>query len=216
MDGGDISQMLGELGFTVGSICEAIVTTVNRDGIPSAAPMGVRRSGPDLLEVEPFKTSATYWNLLSNQRACVNVTDDPALFLVTAFKEEAFDGFPDARVDGNLRLNDSDAYVFVDVVENLDLSKIRSRFNCRATDVEISRASPRVFSRGRAEAIEAVVHATRIKVFAREGDAAAVERLIKRFNECKDVVNRVSPPGSSEGRVMLELERLIEEWGEAV
>ena len=45
-----------------------------------------------------------------------------------------------------------------------------------------------------------------------EGKAAAVERLIKRFNECKDVVNRVSPPESVEARVIVELERLIDEW----
>jgi hypothetical protein len=31
---------------------------------------------------------------------------------------------------------------------------------------------------------------------------------------CKSVVNRVSPPGSLEARVILELERLIDEWRE--
>ena len=36
--------------------------------------------------------------------------------------------------------------------------------------------------------------------------------MIKRFNECKGVVNRVSPPGSVEARVISELERLIAEW----
>jgi hypothetical protein len=212
MAGEGISQRLDGLGFGLGSICEAIVTTVNADGTPNAAPMGVTRVGPETLELKPFKTSATYRNLLDDSKACVNVTDNPAMFLKAAFKGEDLEGFQEISTDGSLRLEASDASVFARVVDVWDVSEVRTRFTCEATGVEIHRPSPRVFSRGRAEAIEAIIHATRIQVFASSEDEAAVERLIKRFNECKDVVNRVSPPGSVEARVISELERLIAEW----
>ncbi len=122
------------------------------------------------------------------------------------------EGFQELSIDESLRLEASDASVLVRVVDVWDVSEIRTRFTCEATGVEVHCPSPRVFSRGRAEAIEAIIHATRIKVFASCEDEAVVERLIKRFNECKGVVNRVSPPGSVEARVILELERLIAEW----
>jgi hypothetical protein len=213
MIGERFSQQLDVLRFDIDSICEAIVTTANADGAPNAAPMGVTRVGPEILELKPFNTSTTYGNLLGNPRACVNVTDDPALFLSTAFKGE-IEGFPGFCVDDDLRLEASDASVFIRVVDVWDLSEIRTCFACEVTGIEIHRPTPQVFSRGRAEAIEAVVHATRIQAFAGDKDEAAVERLIKRFNMCKSVVNRVSPPGSLEARVILELERLIDEWRE--
>lgn len=212
MSGEGISQRLDGLGFGIGSICEVIVTTVNADGTPNAAPMGVTRVGPKTLELKPFKTSATYRNLLGDSRACANVTDDPAMFLKAAFKGEDFEGFKELSIDESLRLEASDASVLVRVVDEWDVSEIRTRFTCEATGVKVHCPSPRVFSRGRAEAIEAIIHATRIHVFASCEDEAAVERLIKRFNECKCVVNRVSPPGSVETRVISELEQLIAEW----
>ena len=212
MVGVGVSHRLDELGFDMGSVSEAIVTTLNPDGTPNAAPMGVLRAEPETLEIRPFNTSITYRNLIGNPRACVNVTDDPALFLVAAFKREKLEGFKTASVDGDLRLEPSDASIFISVVDSRELSEIRSCFTCKVTGAEIHRPTPKVFSRGRAEAIEAVIHATRIQVFLGEGKAAAVERLIKRFNECKDVVNRVSPPESVEAKVIVELERLIDEW----
>ena len=211
MAGERFSQQLDGLRFDMGSICEAIVTTVNADGAPNAAPMGVTRVGPETLDLKPFKTSTTYGNLLDNPRACLNITDDPTLFLSTAFKGEV-EGLRDFSIDEDLRLEASDASVFVRVVDVRDLSENRTCFTCEVTGIEIHRSTPQVFSRGRAEAIEAIVHATRIQVFALSEDEAAVERLIKRFNVCKVVVNRVSPPRSLEARVILELERLIGEW----
>jgi hypothetical protein len=216
MAGEGISQRLDGLGFGFGSICEAIITTVNTDGTPNAAPMGVTRVGSETLELKPFKTSASYRNLLGNSKACVNVTDDPGMFLKAAFKGEDLEGFQELSIDGSLRLEASDASVLVRVVDVWDVSEIRTRFTCEAMGVEIRRPIPRVFSRGRAEAIEAIIHATRIRAFVGGEVEAAVERLIKRFNECKGVVNRVSPPGSVEARVISELERLIAEWRDEV
>ncbi len=111
-----------------------------------------------------------------------------------------------------MRLEDSDAYLFIEVIKGFEISEDRAGFTCKVASVEVCDTMPRAFSRGAAAAIEAVVHATRIEVFTYEAKQADVERLIRRFFECKDVVERVSAPDSKEARVMRELERLIARW----
>ena len=214
MKGAGLDEQLDELGFSLGSVCEAIITTLDPEGSPSASPMGVIRVGPETIEIKPFKTSSTYNNLLAHPRACINITGDPALYLVTAFKHETFKEFSKPVVNEDLRLEPSDAHIFVDVQESSDISEIRSRFKCGVNSIEVVKPMPRVFSRGRAEAIEAIIHATRIEVFSREGNREHVERLISRFYACKEIVGRVSSPGSTEARVIQELERLIRTWRE--
>lgn len=41
-----------------------------------------------------------------------------------------------------------------------------------------------------------------------------VEKLNKKFNECKEVVERVSSPDSAELKVIRTLETLISRWRE--
>jgi hypothetical protein len=214
MKGKSIEVKLDELGFRTGSISEVILTTISPDGTPNAAPMGVLRTGPDNFEIRPFKTSSTYRNLLGHKRACVNITTDPGLFLVTAFKREHFEGFREASFKNDMRLEASDAHMPVEVIGGREVSDDRARFTCKVSSVEVCNPIPRAFSRGVAAAIEAIVHATRIEVFTHEAKQAEVERLIRRFFECKDVVERVSAPNSTEARVIRELERLIACWRE--
>jgi hypothetical protein len=214
MKGKSIEVKLDELGFRTGSISEVILTTMNPDGTPNAAPMGALRTGPGTLEIRPFKTSNTYRNLLGHKRACVNITTDPGLFLETAFKGERFEGFRGASFKNDMRLEASDAHVIVEVVGGREVSDDRACFTCKVSSVELCKPIPRAFSRGVTAAIEAIVHATRIEVFTREAKQAEVERLISRFFECKDIVDRVSAPDSTETRVIRELERLIACWRE--
>jgi hypothetical protein len=214
MKGKGIEVKLDELGFRIGCISEVILTTMNLDGTPNAAPMGTLRTGPCSLEIRPFKTSSTYRNLLGHKMGCVNITADPGLFLVTAFKGERFEGFHGASFKNDMRLEASDAYVIVEVGGDRDVTDDRACFTCKVSSVDVCNLTPRAFSRGVAAAIEAIIHATRIEVFARQAELAEVERLIRRFFECKDVVDRVSAPDSTEARVIRELERLIACWRE--
>ena len=200
------------MGFQLGGISETILTTANPDGSFNAAPMGVRRVSHDVLELRPFKSSSTFMNLLNNPNACINVTDDPGLFFVTAFKCKTVEGLAAPVIDEDMRLISAFAHIFVDASRSCDISEIRARFTCRVKDIKSPAMTPRSFSRGRAEAIEAIIHATRIEVFSKEGRLDDVERLIKRFAECKGVVERVSAPESVETRVVGELEKMIAVW----
>ena len=117
-------KLLDELGFYVDSISEAIVTTVNGDGSFNAAPMGVTRRGVEHLEIRPYKTSSTHANLLRHPRACVNVTDDPIIFMTTAFKGESFPSHQAPPIDTDLRLSSSDAHVFLVVDGSHDCLRV--------------------------------------------------------------------------------------------
>ena len=210
----EIVEMLDELGFSRGCIVETIVATRNPDGLPGAAPMGVTRSGPDILEIKPFKSSDTYRNLLKGRDACVNVAGDPELFLTTAFKHETLEGFKTPHINENLSLRTEDASIHVEILRGYDISENRGCFVCKVNSVDVHRPLPRVFSRGRAEAIEAVVHATRIEEYIHLGLLGDAEKLNKKFNECKEVVEKVSTLDSAELRVVLALENLIKGWRE--
>jgi hypothetical protein len=212
LTGPEFGRLLGEMGFHMGGISETILTTVNPDGSFSAAPMGVRRASHGALELRPFKSSSTYVNLINNPRACINLTDDPGLFFGTAFKCQTVEGLAAPAIDKDMRLISASAYIFVDASRSRDISEIRASFTCLVTDIEAPALTPRSFSRGRAETIEAIIHATRIEVFSKEGRLDDVERLIKRFAECKGVVERVSAPESVETRVVGEIEKMIAVW----
>ena len=210
MEGAAEGLLLDVLGFQEGQVYETIVTTLNVDGSVNAAPMGVVRTGRVEVEVRPYRSSSTYGNLSSHPEACVNVTDDPSIFLVTAFKGEVLEGFEGPSMDG-IRLKEADAHIFISVRDRDD-SRERGCFTCVVDSVELGDAGPRLFSRGRAQAIEAVIHATRIEYLFRAGKAQEGEALVRRFAVCKDVVGRVSTPDSAEGLVIAELERLIRAW----
>ena len=212
MTGPEFRRLLEEMGFQMGGINETILTTENPDGSFNAAPMGVHRASHEVLELRPFKSSSTFMNLLNNPKACINVTDDPGLFFVTAFKGKTVEGLAAPVIDKNMRLISAFAHIFVEASRSSDSSEIRACFTCHVKDVTAPAMTPRSFSRGRAEAIEAIIHATRIEVFSKEGRLEDVEKLIKRFAECKDVIERVSAPDSVETRVIGELEKMIAVW----
>jgi len=111
-------------------------------------------------------------------------------------------------------LRTADASIHVEILRGNDISENRGCFVCKVNSVEVHHPSPRVFSRGRAEAIEAVVHATRIEEYIRLGHLSDAEKLNKKFNECKGVVEKVSTLDSAELRVVLALENLIKGWRE--
>jgi len=212
LTGPEFRRLLEEMGFQMGGINETILTTVNPDGSFNAAPMGVHRVSHEVLELRPFKSSSTFMNLLNNPKACINVTDNPGLFFVTAFKGKTVEGLLEPVIDKDMRLILAFAHIFVDASKSSDISEIRACFTCRVKDIQSLAMMPRSFNRGRAEAIEAIIHATRIEVFSKEGRLEDVEKLIKRFAECKDVIERVSAPDSVETRVIGELEKMIAVW----
>ena len=207
----NLEEALDRIGFGRGSIVESVLTTLNPDGSVNATPMGVIRKGAVQLEIRPYKSSRTHSNLNRNPEACVNVICDPTIFLVTAFKEEKFD-FSSPRFSHDNSIEQADAVVFLTMLKRKEIDKERSSFVGEASSIKLITESPTVFSRGRAQAIEAIIHATRIEYYLKNRKLVEAEDHVDRFNRCKRVVLKVSSQDSPETRTVEALERLIDRW----
>jgi hypothetical protein len=203
-----LSRLLDNLGFNHNTIVESILTTQNIDNSLNAAPMGVTRIGQNLLKIKPFISSTSFLNLKIGETVCINTTSDPMLFLVTAFKEYLKD---QPKINFDLSIDRCDASLYCEIVEIKAVLKTRVKANLKVEQVKVWNPMPRVFNRGQAEAIEAVIHATRVKAFKDNPLKSAF--YLKKIHNCNSVIRRVSPEESTETEVVEIIKQLIDSWG---
>lgn len=209
---GEIQTILDEMGFQIGEVVETIVTTRGVGGEPNAAPMGILRTGPRVVEVKPFLNTTTYANLKDTGRGVANITYDVKLFLESAFKESGVKPEWFEEDEDPPRLRDADAILSFSVLEETAASERGARFLCRIKWIRVFNPFPRVFSRGFAAVVEAIIHATRIEAFIGEGRGDEVEEWLHRFDACREIVERVSPEGSPNRLVIRALEEKMRTW----
>jgi hypothetical protein len=207
----EIAKTLDELRFEPHIIYEAIITTESLNGEPNAAPMGIIRRNKEEVQLMPFKTSKTHENLRTKLKACINITSKTGLYLVTAFKGFFFEDLETPIIDKKLRLSPSDAHIFLEVKTDESVSDLKTSFICEVKEIEVINPFPTIFSRVKAKTIDAIIHATRIKVYVKKGDKSMVDDLIGKFLECKEFVMRTSAPNSEEIKVINYLCELIDE-----
>jgi hypothetical protein len=200
-------EHLNRLGFHRNTIVETILTTRNNDRTLNAAPMGIKRIGNIFLEIKPFKSSQTFCNLSKGVKTCINISFNPMLFLATAFKEKIIEQ-PD--IDSDLKILGTDASVFCKVVSLKDFSEIQAQAKLEVESLELWSPHPIVFSRGKAMAIEAVIHATRVEAFRNSIES---EVYLGKMKDCFDIIVRVSSENSSEVMVVKKLKEIVREWG---
>ena len=203
-----VIDSLEMIGFSEDSIVETILVTRNQDGSFNAAPMGVTRKGATLT-VQPFKTSQTYGNLVRGGPVSINISDDPLLFLATAFKDEV----KDQPSFDEMGLRNADAVIYSEISGVLNESELRATFSLISKDVVIKSPYPTVFSRGRSEAIEAIIHITRIHAFHTQNRDSEVQKLKNKVNDNLNVIKKVSSRGSPEATVACKLLSMIKKWG---
>jgi hypothetical protein len=210
---------LYDLGFLKDTIGETIVSTYSPDGQPTAAPMGIVMENNEQIIIRPFISSLTYKNIQTKRCAVVNVTSNPELFYLTAFKEANPDGnlspelFEKAETVDAPRLRAADATIEVLVAETRSSSSERAELLCNVQLVTASKALPQVYCRAQFATIEAIIHATRVKPFLR-GDKQEQERafrLMELIEICQDVVDRTAP-NSRYSEIMADLTQRINSW----
>ena len=199
---------LERLGFTEGDIVESILITRDEKGGFNPAPMGVIRD-LNLLEVRIFKSSNSFKNLINDGKASINLTDDPLLFHKAAFKED----LGETPLITDWILNGSDTTIYAEKHSGKDFSDNRHSFFLNPVSIKITKKEPTVFSRGRAQAIESIIHSTRIKFFHSEDRIQEVKSLLELVDWCFNVINKVSHPDSNALKVVNSLKELFEQWG---
>jgi hypothetical protein len=211
MNSTEIVATLDQLMFTQNSFVETIIVTMNMDGSFNPAPMGVIRNGK-LLEIRPYKSSMTYRNLVKSTHVSINLTNDPMLFLKTSFKNE----FVRTPIVTDWVLDGSDATLTAKKVIDSDFSQLQASFTLEPITLTISNKMPKVYSRGRAAAIEAIIHATRVKVFHSENKENIVKDLLEKMTSSFNIISRVSHSSSAEVKVVQILKSIFEKWGVVV
>jgi hypothetical protein len=210
---------LASLGFLRNAIMETIVSTYNANGQPTAAPMGVKTEDMRHVVIQPYTSTLTYTNLQSKRCAVINVTSNPELYYCTAFKEANPEGkipprwFEKAETVDAPRLRMADAFIEVSVANVRLLKNERAEVLCDVKSIKTSSLPPKAYSRATFATIEAIIHATRVKLFL-AGDKQEQERahrLIELIQHYNMVVNRVAP-NSRYSRIMTDLTRRVNSW----
>jgi hypothetical protein len=210
---------LTDLGFSKGIIFETIVSSFSDDGTPNAAPMGITMENNGNLTLEVFNTSLTSHNVQENKCAVINLTNQIELFYKTAFKEANPQGklpaewFEKASVVNAPKLCSTDGAIEVSVKSAAPLGKEKIRFQFKVMKIDAQETYPKVYSRAMSATLEAIIHATRVKAFAKEERRKKqVKKLLNLIANCNDIVNCTAPT-STFSNIMADLNRLIVSWG---
>ena len=186
---------------------EGIVVTLNEDGTPNTAPMGVDLS-ESLLLLKPYLATKTYSNLRKLPELTINLTWDSTLFYKSLymFKELIFKRSKSVRppiIDGGI-----DLYVEGEAV------KFVERPNAGYCDVLVKpiesyagNGSRLAYSRADALLIEVMIYLTKAEVFS-VGNPEITRALVEHVVPDLDVAERL---GSDEVReIALDLRHRLE------
>ena len=145
-----------ESGFKM--IIETIFSTVDAEGMPNFAPMGVEW-GEEFCTVRPYRTTRTCGNLNASGIGVVNITDNVLSYVQTAL----YDGvlpFQPARVVEGVVFVQACSWRELEVVESGG-SEARAEFRCRVMHAE-RRKDFLGFCRAANAVLEATILATRL------------------------------------------------------
>jgi hypothetical protein len=213
-----LTSKLTDLGFSKGIICEIILSTYDKDKTPNAAPMGVVMESYRNTSIDIFNSSQTYRNLQASRCGVINITSDVEIFYRTAFKETNPEGilppewFMRSEAVSAPKLCSADGTVDISVVSEKPLSLEKNRVLCKVEQINARQMCPRVYCRARSATIEAIIHATRVKLFITDkSKQQRIGQLLDLIENCNDLVNRTAP-NSKYSTVMADLLGSIDSW----
>ncbi len=200
-------------------IVETVLSTYNPDGQPNAAPMGILMKNQQCVAIRLYNSSSTYQNLLSRKCAVINITSDAEVFFLSAFKESnpnakiPHEWFEKAETLDAPKLRRSEATVEISIAKMTPIDAEKTEAVCDVKVIKATKTFPKVYCRALFATVEAIIHATRIKVFL-AGDEKQREQatmLIKNIAYCRETVNRVAP-NSRYAEIMTDLTKKISSW----
>jgi len=145
-------------------IRECVVTTIDADGKPHLAPLGLIENGAHWI-IAPFRPSTTLSNLERRPLATASFVDDVRIFagLVTGKKDWPLTNVADWPAP---RLNAALAHAPLEVA-HIDADDTRPRFFCRMGEAVAHRPFLGM-NRARAAVLEACILATRLHMLPRD------------------------------------------------
>jgi hypothetical protein len=173
-------------------IIESLVTTLDREGRPNFAPMGVEW-GESAIVLKPYRETTTFRNVLEVPEAVVNLVDDVSFFVKSALGSPTFPAQPAIAVRGVV-LEAACSWRELRV-RAAATSEPRARFACDVVHRGVRREFLG-FSRARAAVLEATILATRTRILP-------IEEILAEYRRLQVIVDKTA--GAPEREAMAEL-----------
>jgi hypothetical protein len=173
-------------------IIESLVTTLDPQGRPNFAPMGVGW-GEDEILLKPYRETATFRNLLLGREAVVNLVDEVLYYVKSALTSPVFPSLP-AQVVRGVVLEAACSWRELRVRE-AQTSEPRALFVC---DV-VYRGTRREFlgySRARAAVLEATILATRTRILP-------IDEILSEYRRLQVIVDKTAGKAEQEAMTLL-------------
>jgi hypothetical protein len=154
-------------------IIETIFSTLDVDGKPNFAPMGLALKG-DAVAVRPYRNTRTFGNLSLTGCGVANVTDDVLAFVKSCFYDAVLPHFPAEKIHGAV-FEHTCSWMELEVVSGSG-DDVRADFDCRVVHTG-RRKDYAGFCRAGGAVIEAAILATRIDM----NDLETVEEELNRY-----------------------------------
>ena len=183
---------LYSVGMEHGLLYETIITTLNRDGTPNAAPLGVVCKNENEIVLYLFKGSKTYLNVRRKKNFYVNISKDPILFVQSTIGNLDSEKFQKQKSGFSLKGADSFFRAEVTnerIIERKDQLGTSTMNVVRADVKEVVQVNPHVEPLNRAiyGIIEALIYLTRIDIVSEDEK----NKNLDKINEISRVVNKV-------------------------
>jgi len=152
-------------------IIETIFSTVDDDGKPNFAPMGLLWGDENVI-IRPYRNTQTCRNLLSNGHGVANISDNVLAYVRCGLYRDVLPHFPAKAVRG-IVFKDACSWREVEVVSRSG-SDDRAELQCRVRNAE-HRKDFLGFCRAGNAVIEAAILATRVALY---GGKIVSEKLL--------------------------------------
>jgi hypothetical protein len=183
---------LGSIGMEKGLLYETIVTTVNDDHTPNAAPIGVICKNNKEVVAYLYHGSKTVRNIKRNHSFSVNILKDPMVFVESTLGNLSDNYFE--QYANEFYIKNTDAFFIAHVTSLKDVEK-KDNFGVSVTTVLTAEVSNIIKKKENVEPlnraiygiIEGLVYLTRMEMVS--GDMEKFYR--RRMTEISRIVNKV-------------------------
>jgi hypothetical protein len=166
-------------------IIETVFSTIDKQGNPNFAPMGLVCS-EDSIKVRPYQTTQTFHNLVETGHGVANLTDDVLAFVQSGLFSEKLSCFP-ARIVPGIVFDKTCSWWELSV-ESINASSDPAEISCRILHKGKCKEFAG-FCRAGSAVIEVAIMATRL-------DLLEHDMILQKLIECAEIVERTG--GDSE------------------
>lgn len=183
---------LESIGMEKGLLYETVVTTVNSNRTPNAAPIGVICKDTKEIVLYLHQGSTTVNNIKRNKKFIVNITKDPMIFVESTLGNLSRKYFKQYKEE--FYIKNSDAFLVADVTSLKDVERedqlgrsITTVLRADVSEIKKEKESVEPLNRAIYGIIEGLVYLTRMEMVS--GD---MEKLYRhRMKEITRIVNKV-------------------------